>query len=161
MDEIYLQTDQDCNIPAKDKKMILVQAFSGGHDAGNFAQIKINDEPVIIPEAAKNQYGRGLHMVFINPANGKVELARIFDTNTSSEEFDWYRAYNNIPDGFIVVAACKDDAQYNLSHYTKHFFNECGSLIIWDLEYRESFAFIGVKGELRKGLEKKGKTRKE
>ncbi len=52
----------------------MVQALSAGFDGGNYAKIIIND---VIINVGKNSNGhyRGLHMVVINPKNGKIEIA--------------------------------------------------------------------------------------
>ena len=39
-------------------------------------------------EVNENGNDRGLHIVVINPFNGQIEFARVFDTSISSEEFD-------------------------------------------------------------------------
>ena len=49
-------------------------------------------------------------------------------------------------DGYIVVAACKDECVTKLSLKAKYWFKEMGSTEIMDLRYREGFAFIGVLG---------------
>ena len=78
----------------------------------------------------------------INSFDGSVEAAQVFDTYKTSyklEEFvgrDW-------PDGYIVVAASEDDCASQLSLKAKQWFGNMGSLRIWDLKYRASFAFIG------------------
>lgn len=52
---------------------------------------------------------RGLHIVVINPHNGEIQAKRVFDTYKSCEAFENYIKEKSIPDGSIVVAACKDD----------------------------------------------------
>lgn len=51
-----------------------------------------------------------------------------------------------LKDGYIVVAACQDECVTNLSDASKQFFADMGSTEIWNLKYREGFAFIGIKG---------------
>ena len=46
-------------------------------------------------------------MVLIDPSNGKVQQATVFDTYESSEELNKF--ISDIPKGCIVVAACMDD----------------------------------------------------
>ena len=58
---------------------------------------------------------RGLHIVVINPANGKTRFTRVFDTYKSSDELDKFITLNAIPLGYIIIAACKDDCVTNLS----------------------------------------------
>ena len=55
--------------------------------------------------------------------------------------------YNAIPKGFIVIAACMDDCVTQLSNKSKCWFADMGSQEIWNLGYRQGFAFIGIMGE--------------
>ena len=59
-------------------------------------------------EENEGSFDRGLHIVVINPFNGILEWAIVFDTCTSSEDLDCFIT-NDIPEGYIVVAACMDD----------------------------------------------------
>ena len=81
-----------------------------------------------------NHY-RGLHIVIINHLNGKVEVAKVFDTSKSSVEFEHFTAFR-IPEGHIVVAACMDDCVTSLSPRSKEWFRQMGSEQITKLEYR-------------------------
>ena len=67
--------------------MYIITASSGGISAGDFAKITINNEEVEV-ESNKSGHFRGLHIVIINQNNGKIELAKVFDTYESSEDFD-------------------------------------------------------------------------
>ena len=127
--------------------LILIQVSSAGFKGGNFAKISINDAQV---EVEKNDRGhdRGLHIVVIDPVNGEVELAKVFDTYWDSKEFETW-IYQGIPDGSIVCAACKDDCRSSLSVGVKLWFDMMGSQEIWNLEYRQGFAFIGIIGKTR------------
>ena len=88
-------------------------------------------------------------------------MSRIFDTYKTSVEFDEFIA-NFIPEGYIIVAACKDDCVTSLSTKGKQWFASMGSLEIWKLAYRESFAFIGkIKGKGQIGFNEKRSEKKE
>lgn len=91
-----------------DKKSIFViQASSGGYDAGNYAKITINN--VVVPiQKNEHDHHRGLHIVVMNPYTGKVEEAKAFDTFQSKVAFEFYVS-KRFPKGSIIVAACKDD----------------------------------------------------
>ena len=52
-----------------------------------------------------------------------------------------------LKDGLIVAAACKDECYKELSDDCKLWFVIMGSMSIWDLNYRNSFAFIGIVGK--------------
>ena len=57
---------------------------------------------------------RGLHIVIINNISGHIEMQEIFDTYKFSNGFDRFIA-NPIPEGYIIVAACKDECVSALS----------------------------------------------
>ena len=104
----------------------------------------INDEAV---EVMQNESGhfRGLHVAVVDPSDGKVELAKCFDTEASSVGFEEFIS-NPIPDGHIVVAACRDEVSGNLSDKSRTWFEALGSKEIHNLKYRRGFSFIGVSG---------------
>ena len=60
--------------------------------------------------------------------------AKAYDTNKSSVDLEAY--IKTIPDGHVIVAACKDDCLYRLSQDVKAWFARMGSKEIWNLEYR-------------------------
>ena len=41
-------------------------------------------------ESNENNHDRGLHIVVINPVNGKLELAVAFDTHETEQAFDQF-----------------------------------------------------------------------
>ena len=85
----------------------------------------------------KNESGhfRGLHIVVINPDDGKVFFAKCFDTYKTCKGFDRFILYG-APPGFIVIAACKDDCVTFLSQDAKKWFGIMGSSAIYELSYR-------------------------
>ena len=94
---------------------MVIQAESAAHRDGREAKVTINGLPVKF-EKNINGHFRGLYIVVINPANGKVEKAKIFDPYMSHHEFDEFTRNDNIPTGHIVVATMKDEFVMNLSH---------------------------------------------
>lgn len=122
----------------------MIKAYSAGFGAGGFAQIIINDVHQVI---RKNSNGtlRGLHIMVIHPGTGDIETAQCFDTYTSSKYLDLF-INKGVPDGYIVVAACQDECARSLSPVARYWFRGMGSEEIWDLQYRHSFAFIGISG---------------
>ena len=122
-----------------------MQASSAGFKAGNFATISLDGIPVTVAKNENDHY-RGLHMVIINSSSGKVESAQVFDTYKSSEQFDAFIDIG-IPEGHIVIAACKDECATNLSDKAREWFANLGSKLIWGLEPREGFAFLGISGQ--------------
>lgn len=113
-------------LASQDASVLTIQASSAGYGAGNFAVISVNGAKV---EVEKNVHGhdRGLHVVLVNPENGKVEWTKVFDTYEKPEGFDYFCANVHIPHGFIVVAACKDECTSNLSAFGRSWFKFMGS----------------------------------
>ena len=74
----------------------------------------------------ENGHYRGLHIVIINASNGLVELSQVFDTYKSYRKFDTFTS-NDIPSGYIIVAACRDECVKNLSKKGKDWFKKHGS----------------------------------
>ena len=72
------------------------------------ASIKINEVEVKC-KLNEHKNDRGVHIVIINPKNGVVEQARIFDTYRSSQRFEDFISKWGRTEGYIVAAACKDD----------------------------------------------------
>lgn len=127
---------------------MVIKVQSAGYLSGNNAIISINDSPV---EVSPNMYqdnanGRGLNIVIVNPSNGAIEHAVVFDTYKDSDALNKFLIKTEIPDGHIVLAASKDDCFENLSMVAMKWFSTMGSKTVWDLKYRSSFAFIGIMG---------------
>lgn len=95
-------------------------------------------------EVNKNETGhyRGLHIVMIEPKTGSAEFAQVFDTYKNSTELDKF-IERDIPEGHIIVAACQDDCATALSEKAKQWFADMGAIEIWNVGYREGYAFIG------------------
>ena len=71
---------------------------------------------------------------------------RSFDTYESCAKFDEFTKTQFRHQGYIVVAACKDDMTSHLSLEGKQWFADMGSTEVWNLEHRSSFTFIGTTG---------------
>ena len=97
-------------------------------------------------ENNENNHDRGMHVVIVDSRNGDIVHAKIFDTYVSSKLFEEFIQALDIPKGYFVLAACKDECSTNLSDTVKSWFAEMGSNNIWNIAYRCSFAFIGFYG---------------
>lgn len=111
---------------------LVIQATSGGFDAGNFAKITINDVDVEMPNN-EHDHQRGLHIVVINPDDGEIMQKKVFDTYKTSTKFDEFIKEKSIQDGHIVVVACKDDCASSLSWDSYEWFADMGSKEIEDV----------------------------
>lgn len=112
----------------------MIQTLSAGFDGGNYAKITINNMPVTVEENESKHY-RGMHVVVISNIDGSIQAAKVFDTYTTSTDFEEFIQYE-IPDGYIIVAGCMDECTSKLSHAGKQWFADLGSKEIWNLEYR-------------------------
>ena len=101
---------------------------SAGFEAGNFAKIIINNTPVKVEKNENNNY-RGLHIVIIDPSRGNILSAKAFDTYKSQKSSSAIAEFINtaIPEGHIVVAACKDECSKKMSGKVKWWFENMGS----------------------------------
>ena len=79
----------------------------------------------------------------VNPCDATVVATKVFDTYVDSKDFERFVG-SQIPDGYIVVVACKDECTTSLSNTGKGWFAGLGSKEIWKVGYREGFAFIGI-----------------
>ena len=68
----------------KNKGILVITATSAGYDAGNETKITINEEIVKL-EPNSNGHFRGLHVIVVNPNDGNIEYAQVFDTYKSSD----------------------------------------------------------------------------
>ena len=50
-------------------------------------------------------------------------------------------------DDYIIIAACKDDCTKNLTWNSRKWFTDLGSRQVEKIQYRCSFAFIGIIGK--------------
>lgn len=82
-----------------------------------------------------NNHYRGLHIVVLDPETSIVDLAMVFDTYKSPDQFDDFIS-DDFKGGSIVIAACQDDCATNLSEKAKSWFANMGSSEIWNLQYR-------------------------
>ena len=121
---------------------MVIHVISAGFDSDNIAKILINNK-VIEVETNESGHHRGLHIVVISPIDCKVMKAKVFDTYKSSAGINDFINKDMKP-GSIVACACKDECVSNLSDKAKHFFSCMGSKQIWQITYRQSFAFIGI-----------------
>ena len=72
----------------------------------------------------------------MNPISGFVEWTGVFDTYKSSEAFEWFIENSDIADGYIIIAACKDDCSNNLSLLSRQWFKTMGSTEIENIGFR-------------------------
>jgi hypothetical protein len=75
-------------------------------------------------------------------------MAKSYDTwANDNASADFLKDVNALPEGAIVLTAVKDEASKKLSAKAKKFFEKMGSQQVDALGMRNSWAFIGVKGQ--------------
>jgi phosphorylase kinase alpha/beta subunit len=135
--------DQQSYIPIHtESKSITIRAQSGGYFAGNFARVEINNT---VMEAGS----RGIHIWAIDRKESIILERASFDTHISKEESsDFARFVDWIQPGMMVVIASKDDFIEHLTENAIEALERLGSKKIRDVQYRDSYVFIGEKGNV-------------
>ena len=124
-----------------------ITAESGGLRYGKYAVIKLNGSVVNIPYKG---YDRGLHVMVVDEASGKITETRVFDTSaesgaySSSDQFIWLIEAQ--PQGRLVVIAIKEEAIAHMSDDAKRACESIGSALIWRVGHGDSWAIVGRKG---------------
>ncbi|MFP5273894.1 interleukin-like EMT inducer domain-containing protein [Coleofasciculus sp.] len=121
----------------------VVAATSAGNNWGNMAQVTCNGE--LIPLAGG--YQRGLNVVVFDQSNGRLLQSQSFDLYADPANADAFAHWiDTIPQGRVVAIAAKDDASLNLSDRAKAACKLIGSTQLERLQFRGSWAIVGVKG---------------
>ncbi|RCI05496.1 hypothetical protein CU098_010917 [Rhizopus stolonifer] len=136
-DNSYIPLVSDTN-----NRSITIKAQSGGYFSGNFAKVEINGS---VMEANS----RGIHVWAID-RNENIILERAsFDTHISKEESKEFAKFLDwLAEGMIVVIASKDEFVENLTEEAIFALESLGSTKIRDIQYRDSYVFIGEKGDV-------------
>lgn len=118
---------------------------SAGYDSGNLADFFLDDElvPISGPEGR-----RGLNVAVIDPGTTRIVSCRSYDLWGDPEGQGAALAYalESLPQGHIVLAALKDSGMEKLSEGAIDALGTVGATIDGCLDFRESYALIGVKG---------------
>jgi hypothetical protein len=132
--------------PAKVEGGSRFEVHSAGFEVGNFAKIMVNNEVI---KTCENEKGcRGLNVVATDPFSHKILYAKSYDTYANEKASqDFMSDFNGLPQGAIVLSAVKDEAANKLSNKVKKAFAKMGSQQVEALGIRNSWAFIGVKGQ--------------
>ena len=64
--------------------------------------------------------------MLFNPFEGVVYAAQVFDTYKSSDNLDAF-IHSSLPEGFIVIVACKDECTTSLSEIAREWLRSMGS----------------------------------
>lgn len=127
-----------------------IQALSQGFLHGNNARIIVNDKDILAPA------GRGINIAVLAGQNHEVMFIKTYDTYGvagASEQLSADLAA--VPVGSVIIAAVKDEASNKLEHNAKDHFINMGSKEVSNLQFREGWLFIGIKGT-KSHVEKRG-----
>lgn len=139
-------TDDNAYIPLisdTQNNSLSIKAQSGGYFSGNFAKVEINGT---VMEANS----RGIHVWAIDRSQNSILERASFDTHISVEESRAFVQFiHSIANGIVIVIASKDEFIENLTHEAIATLQQLGSTKITDVQYRDSYVFIGEKGNGR------------
>ncbi|KAJ5075805.1 hypothetical protein M0811_06667 [Anaeramoeba ignava] len=138
--------------PEKTKllKPFNIQVESAGLLCGNYARIYVNSI-----DYSRNT--RGLNFVIIDPETKVIWDSVAFDVHGSEPSIrNMIKFIDSIPEGFIVLAAVKDEATNRMNYEGRNSLAKIGAKD-YNPGYRGSWAIIGRKGaKSRKVLQKNG-----
>jgi len=131
--------------PAPPAAATTARVVSAGHGDGNVGDFFLNDQKIDI----NGQSGRrGLNVVTIDPSTQQVTSRKTYDVwgEPRTENMRLSADINSMPDGRIILVACKDSGLENLDSLVFDSLRSCGARISGPLPVREGYALIGVKG---------------
>ncbi|CAO3654776.1 unnamed protein product [Mucor hiemalis] len=130
-----------------EERNIQIKAQSGGYFSGNFAKVEING---IVMEANS----RGIHVWAIDRKEHIILERASFDTHISEEESQEFSKFLNwLNNEMIVVIASKDEFIEHLTEDAILTLEQMGSMKIRQVHYRDSYVFIGEKGDRESVIE--------
>ena len=103
------------------------------------------DGNIVYQHQGESVQSRGLHVVVLSQHTGKLTASRIFDVYAFEQDKEIAKFLDSLQDGRIVVFMVKDEGAYNLKKVGRNAIKAFGSHLINNLEWRNSFAFIGKK----------------
>ncbi|KAL9555915.1 hypothetical protein MBANPS3_002133 [Mucor bainieri] len=136
-------TDDNAYIPLLSdmQSSLSIKAQSGGYFSGNFAKVEINGT---VMEANS----RGIHVWAIDRTQNSILERASFDTHISEEESRAFVQFiHSIANGIVIVIASKDEFIENLTDEAMATLQQLGGTKINDVQYRDSYVFIGEKGD--------------
>ncbi|KAI9591628.1 glycosyl hydrolases family 15-domain-containing protein [Syncephalis fuscata] len=143
----HLQTQRLVrDLSRSSSSVVAVSVQSAGFDAGDFTHITVNNV-----EYSMNL--RGLNVVVIDRLGEVTEVAS-FDTHLSSEESDAFsKLVDQLENGSVIVVAIKDESSWHLSLSAIQACRSLGSKSIDQVQFRDSWCFIGTKGNTSLAVE--------
>lgn len=108
---------------------------------------------------------RGLNVVALHSRDHSTLMAKSYDTYADPNASDeLLKDLKGVRRGSILLVSVRDEASHNLSSDVKDYFKKLGSRQIGALAFRQSWSFIGIKGQAgsleKLGVDKETKTNK-
>lgn len=129
-----------------------ISAHSSGFVSGNKATIMVNDKNIL------EKPNRGINVAVLAGQNHEAIFVKTYDTFGSEKASEQLAAdLATVPLGSVIVAAVRDEASSKLTQSVKDFFSNMGSKEINQLQYRDGWLFLGIKGT-KSHVEKRGKS---
>ncbi|GAG04364.1 unnamed protein product, partial [marine sediment metagenome] len=124
---------------------------SAGHIDGNYAALFKNGEILDIAEYDTTLpirfYNQGFYIAAVDDKFGQLIDGYHYNTHRFTAHSDAMADYiNAVEDKDIVIGAVISDGSQNLTQNAKNALNTIGSIGAVNLEFQDSFAFIGRKG---------------
>ena len=128
-------------------RAVQIKAQSGGYFSGNFAEVEIDG-------TLMSANSRGIHVWAIDRKEHIILERASFDTHISKEESEEFVNFLHwLHTGMVVVIASKDEFVENLTEEAIFTLEEMGSSKVRQVNYRDSYVFIGEKGNPESVLE--------
>ncbi|MFC1557845.1 C25 family cysteine peptidase [candidate division KSB1 bacterium] len=133
--------------------IINFRSESAGHIDGNYAALFKNVEILDIAEYDTTLpielYNQGFYIAAVDDKSGQLINGYHYNTHLFTAHSDAMADYiNAVKDNNIVIGAVISDGSMNLTQNAKNALKTIGSSGADNLEFQDSFAFIGKKGAL-------------
>lgn len=111
------------------------------------ASITVDGQSVLRKHSVgKDDSGRGLHLVVLDPTSGLVTSKSSFDTYTPGAERALVGFLNELQPGRLVLAVIKDEASFSLKTAGRDALAKLGSRAARELAWRDTMVLAAING---------------